>query len=137
MTCKRQKLKSGNPLSDWFFYRMVQILNRAGTDVYLVKSFRRIFGKEWTRFTGILEPGGSSHGHEIFINNGQLRFERAATRPRDRQAIVLLHEMLHILMPKCREADIFTLERILWASLSHDQKRFLKHYLPKRPVKNP
>ncbi len=123
---RRRKISSGDPLVDWLFVRIAQILNRKGTNITLVRSLTETNCGRRRTIYGVVEYGEDPYKNDILING-----THAMNRRPEGRGITLLHEAIHILMRTVQEPRVLNLEPLLWERLSPAQRRFIIFYVPR------
>ena len=116
---------SGDLIVDWLFQRIVRALNYRVCRIYKVSKLR---DPEWSvwKLTGLLMDVDGYY-FEIFICANRWQGDVS-----DELGAIITHEVLHLILKSENERNIRVWERVLWSRFSHDQKRIIKSYIPRR-----
>lgn len=125
-------LRSGDPLTDWFFRQFIAVLK--DEKVHISRKRRLVNPDDPHRrvIRGLMDPDIHPSGNwvQILINPS-----KNTHRDRNEEVETLVHELAHVILPKTGERGILTVETALSKGFTPSQRRFLKSFLPRHEVK--
>ena len=124
--------KSGDTLVDWMFRQFVVILRSERVRVSRKKRLINPDDPHRRVIRGLMDPDIHPSGNwvQILINPA-----KNTHRCRDDEVETLVHELVHVLMPRTGERSVLAVETLLTHRLSASQRRYLKSFIPKHEVK--
>lgn len=131
-----QKLASRDSLADWLFARVLQVLKRKGTEIYLVRSLSQTTAGKKKHLLGAVDQSRARNHLTRTENQILINARQAHNRTIEGKAIVLLHEAIHVIFPEQRENTVASMETLLWGRLNKKQKQAIKSFIP-RYISNP
>ena len=119
----KERISSHNDLANWLFVLIIQTLNKRVWRIYKCKEIK---DPEYPKrkLCGYID--GTQDENEIYLSAN-----KQENPTKDDIGKTLLHEVLHIIYPMVKEGRILKLEAILWNSLSKQQRKIIKSYIPK------
>ena len=120
---RRGRISSYNDLANWLFVLIIKTLNKRVWRIYKCKEIK---DPEYPKRKLCGYVDGTQDENEIYLSAN-----KQENPTKDDIGKTLLHEVLHIIYPMVKEGRILKLEAILWNSLSKQQRKIIKSYIPK------